>query len=321
MIAPTSIRSSEHGDYSANSASGFSATAANLSLPTSASIPAVARPDSTGNRMRGIVSGSDLDDYNAQNEQTRKQAFLDSAAAHQTDDYLRSTREPPMSSFEIKSGWEIPAILEQGLNSDLPGELKALVAVNVYDTATGQFLLIPAGISACWQVRLTRKLRPVGRPGCLEPNYFPRRFFGRSQRNGRARCTGECRLARQGRSPLQASVWFSSTQQSLQRCFRCIAAAESKHPKLSESDANSRSIGQPEYERDRVCDYAPQSECAADYQSSCGVSIHGSSGSRHFVRRSVRAAPARSADHSSRESSAAAIKSEFQIAVEGDSCE
>jgi type IV secretion system protein TrbI len=36
-------------------------------------------------------------------------------------------------------------ILEQGLNSDLPGELKALVAVNVYDTATGQFLLIPQG--------------------------------------------------------------------------------------------------------------------------------------------------------------------------------
>jgi type IV secretion system protein VirB10 len=50
-----------------------------------------------------------------------------------------------LSSYEIKSGWEIPAVLEQGLNSDLPGELKALVTVNVYDTATGQFLLIPQG--------------------------------------------------------------------------------------------------------------------------------------------------------------------------------
>lgn len=36
-------------------------------------------------------------------------------------------------------------MLEQGLNSDLPGELKALVTVNVYDTATGRFLLIPQG--------------------------------------------------------------------------------------------------------------------------------------------------------------------------------
>ncbi len=35
--------------------------------------------------------------------------------------------------------------LEQGLNSDLPGELKALVASNVYDTATGRYLLIPQG--------------------------------------------------------------------------------------------------------------------------------------------------------------------------------
>jgi type IV secretion system protein VirB10 len=31
------------------------------------------------------------------------------------------------------------------LTSDLPGELKALVTVNVYDTATGQYLLIPQG--------------------------------------------------------------------------------------------------------------------------------------------------------------------------------
>jgi type IV secretion system protein VirB10 len=35
--------------------------------------------------------------------------------------------------------------MEQGINSDLPGELKALIAQNVYDTATGQYLLIPQG--------------------------------------------------------------------------------------------------------------------------------------------------------------------------------
>src|SRR5207244_10611319 len=42
-------------------------------------------------------------------------------------------------------GWEIPSVLEQGLKSDLPGELKALVTSNVYDTATGRYLLIPQG--------------------------------------------------------------------------------------------------------------------------------------------------------------------------------
>jgi type IV secretion system protein VirB10 len=47
--------------------------------------------------------------------------------------------------FEIKSGWNIPAILEQDINSDLPGQIRALVRENVYDTASGYWLLIPQG--------------------------------------------------------------------------------------------------------------------------------------------------------------------------------
>lgn len=35
--------------------------------------------------------------------------------------------------------------MEQAVNSDLPGEVKALVRSNVYDTATGKYLLIPQG--------------------------------------------------------------------------------------------------------------------------------------------------------------------------------
>jgi type IV secretion system protein VirB10 len=50
-----------------------------------------------------------------------------------------------VSRLEIKAGWEIAAILEQGLNSDLPGEVKALLTENVYDTATSRCLLIPQG--------------------------------------------------------------------------------------------------------------------------------------------------------------------------------
>ncbi len=84
-------------------------------------------------------------DYDTQNMQSRKEAFLAEGRKHQVDDYLRSTREPPLSRYEIKAGWEIPAVLEQSLNSDLPGELKALVTLNVYDTATGLYLLIPQG--------------------------------------------------------------------------------------------------------------------------------------------------------------------------------
>jgi type IV secretion system protein VirB10 len=89
--------------------------------------------------------GTPTDDYGLQNMQARKEAFLTSAATRQTDDYLRSIRSAPLSRYEIKAGWEIPAVLEQSLNSDLPGELKALVTSNVYDTATGMYLLIPQG--------------------------------------------------------------------------------------------------------------------------------------------------------------------------------
>jgi type IV secretion system protein VirB10 len=83
--------------------------------------------------------------YDEQNMQSQKQAFLAQSRSSVWNDYLKSTRTPPVSKYEIKAGWEIPAVLEQGLNSDLPGELKALIASNVYDTATGQYLLIPQG--------------------------------------------------------------------------------------------------------------------------------------------------------------------------------
>jgi len=83
-------------------------------------------------------------DYEAQNAQTRKDAFLKAAQNKSAaEDYLHHTRDAPLSRYEIKAGWEIPAVLEQSLNSDLPGELKALVTSNVYDTATGQYRKVP----------------------------------------------------------------------------------------------------------------------------------------------------------------------------------
>ena len=99
-------------------------------------------PASVGQAL--LASQQTGDDYELQNMQSRKQAFLDSARGR-TSDYLSSTRTAPLSPYEIKAGWEIPAVLEQALNSDLPGELKALVTSNVYDTATGRYILIPQG--------------------------------------------------------------------------------------------------------------------------------------------------------------------------------
>jgi type IV secretion system protein VirB10 len=80
-----------------------------------------------------------------QNEQSRKQAFIEQTRGRAVNNYLKSARTPAIGKYEVKMGWDIPAILEQGINSDLPGEVKALVRSNVYDTATGKYLLIPQG--------------------------------------------------------------------------------------------------------------------------------------------------------------------------------
>jgi type IV secretion system protein VirB10 len=95
--------------------------------------------------QRSSPPANNGDESDTVSPQSEKEAFLASARAARRDDYLKSTRTAPLSRYEIKAGWEIPAILEQALNSDLPGELKALVASDVYDTATGKYLLIPQG--------------------------------------------------------------------------------------------------------------------------------------------------------------------------------
>lgn len=63
----------------------------------------------------------------------------------ESDHYLLHTRTPALSDHEIKAGTVIPSVLLSGVDSTLPGQLIAQVTQNVYDTATGQRLLIPQG--------------------------------------------------------------------------------------------------------------------------------------------------------------------------------
>jgi type IV secretory pathway VirB10-like protein len=94
-----------------------------------------------GAGLTGLVGGAAGGDPNRQAE---KRAFL---AARDTDTstYLSHTRTPPLSGTEIKAGTVIPGVLISGVNSDLPGQIIAQLRRNVYDTATGRYLLIPAG--------------------------------------------------------------------------------------------------------------------------------------------------------------------------------
>ena len=142
-LAPTGIRV-ESSVASRSATSGIPAAesgAAQLAALARALTPG----SSAGSGSIPSIGGTVSSEYDGQNLQSQKESFLEKARMNAADDYLKYTRTPPLSRFEIQAGWEIPAALEQGLNSDLPGELKALVMSNVYDTATGQYLLIPQG--------------------------------------------------------------------------------------------------------------------------------------------------------------------------------
>jgi type IV secretion system protein VirB10 len=76
------------------------------------------------------------------NKQGAKQAFIDGEA---DDIYNSHSLVSPRSPYQVMAGNLIPASLVTGLNSDLPGQVIGQVTENVYDTVTGQHLLIPQG--------------------------------------------------------------------------------------------------------------------------------------------------------------------------------
>jgi type IV secretion system protein VirB10 len=78
------------------------------------------------------------------NLQDRKNAFVEGLGAKATD-YLPARIEHPRSPYEVKAGAIIPAVLVTGINSDLPGPVVGQVREHVYDTVTGNHLLIPQG--------------------------------------------------------------------------------------------------------------------------------------------------------------------------------
>ncbi len=77
------------------------------------------------------------------NRQGSKKDFLMNAEA--SPNYLENSEEYPISSYEIKAGTIIPGVMITGINSDLPGNIVGQVRETVFDTVTGNHLLIPQG--------------------------------------------------------------------------------------------------------------------------------------------------------------------------------
>ncbi len=80
-------------------------------------------------------------------QQSEKNSFIGTNANSRTaaSDYTGTPLETPASPYEVQAGSVIPAAMLTVINSDLPGDVTAQVTENVYDSATGNFLLIPQG--------------------------------------------------------------------------------------------------------------------------------------------------------------------------------
>jgi type IV secretion system protein VirB10 len=78
--------------------------------------------------------------------QREKQAFLNRPGdVTGSSDDLPALLRNPSSPFVVMAGTAIPAVMVGGINSDMPGMVIGQVSENVYDTATGGYLLIPQG--------------------------------------------------------------------------------------------------------------------------------------------------------------------------------
>ena len=121
------------------------------SLETSASIGS-AVPTMSGSQAAPSVVGGAVPQvaytpgeiYRDLNDQQTKVAFSTQKAEASAPNVGRPA-DPTLLPYTIFAGTIIPAALETRINTDLPGDVLAMVAENVYDSVSGKNLLIPQG--------------------------------------------------------------------------------------------------------------------------------------------------------------------------------
>ena len=99
--------------------------------------------DQAARPLTGRVEPPPYDPESILNMQDRKLAFLTAAVDRKTVSPDRLVN--PASRYVVQAGAVIPAALLTGIRSDLPGQVAAQVTEHVYDSPTGQYLLIPQG--------------------------------------------------------------------------------------------------------------------------------------------------------------------------------
>ncbi|WP_421951694.1 TrbI/VirB10 family protein [Pelagibacterium sp.] len=103
-----------------------------------------ASPNSRANTAVANSAGHNLTGQPpAVTTQDRQLAFLNAATDRRTTAPDRVV--PPASPYVLQAGSVIPAALITGIRSDLPGQITAQVTQHIYDSPSGQILLVPQG--------------------------------------------------------------------------------------------------------------------------------------------------------------------------------
>uniref|UniRef100_E6QPE2 Conjugation TrbI family protein n=1 Tax=mine drainage metagenome TaxID=410659 RepID=E6QPE2_9ZZZZ len=78
-------------------------------------------------------------------QRSGNQGFLDVQQHQDGNGYLAAVVQPKASNHELFAGSVIPAVLQTGIDSDLPGTITGMVRQTVYDSLNPNIVLIPQG--------------------------------------------------------------------------------------------------------------------------------------------------------------------------------
>ena len=129
--------------FIANDGGGDSAKASQATAPAFADPGVAALAALFGQGGGGIIPKSVSGGEVNQNTNNKSDPFASNL--NDAEIYNPHSLQTPVSPYQVMAGTIIPASLVTGLNSDLPGQVIAQVTENVYDTPTGQHLLLPQG--------------------------------------------------------------------------------------------------------------------------------------------------------------------------------
>ena len=129
--------------FIANDGGGDSAKTSQTAAPAFADPGVAALAALFGQGGSGIIPQTISDGEVGQTRTGKSDPFA--SDLNDAEIYNPHSLSTPISPYQVMAGTIIPASLVTGLNSDLPGQVIAQITENVYDTPTGQYLLLPQG--------------------------------------------------------------------------------------------------------------------------------------------------------------------------------